>query len=355
MSGCGDCGVSIEQVQEGFLSPPKIIEDQLKAMVQHNRRFYLGLLGEKEIFPDGAGDEVYSTYFKRSAGPQFAGHEPFRKDDTSDCGGDPCAYDWQTVEWGLEEKKMFMQRAEFRTKELCIDKIRTQRQFEDVMGQIPRMLADISLDIEEQYIRNTFEMLSIKLLPFGDDIFEGDGSDLRLYPTLDQSTRLATLDIGLMEYIYDRIVRSDADGIAEVDGGPLFLMVGSRRTIRNSLVDCAKYFDVLKRDDQGRDAFLTRYNIANSYAGMFAFAYDEEAPRYDVDGNGDLYRVLPWLDVPTQEGVRRAPNPEYAKARYELLQIIPKNAMGLAMKRGLTSGGGNSEFGLDAGDLQWRS
>lgn len=359
MSCAPNCPCTPAQVDLAFRESEPFIDREITDRSYRMKR-YLMDYAPVRTFPDGIGYTMTKVRFFGDIGPQYDGYDGWRKEQRSRptagaCGPatDACGYVWEEVGHGFEELQFSLMRRDLRTIPICVHDIRTFWEFQQYQNLIFQNLTEISANMREQLNRNALIGFSVKHVITSVGLQVNSANPYEL-PNI-QGVVLGKLNIRILKRLYTALIReAGMFAIDNVQGRPVFGIMASDETL-----DDVSYEDPEIRQDirwsSEADSLIKRYNFLDTFRGLFILIPDPLAARYDVDADGNLFRVFPYeRDIQIQSGTRPAPNPAYDKAPFELVIILTKDVFALRARKALTTVGGQTDFNAETSMFEWK-
>lgn len=326
---------------------PEYLSQQLVIRMPKTTSYLFDMI-DKKVFPDGVGRTIQKETFYLNLTPNYWDFNGWtvladsRAGTDLIPGNDACNLPTQEFEPAGSRRAIYDTLAKkLATKEFCLEDIRSKFEFGQKMNAITSFLQKITIHELEMLARNAILNYSIKYILSRDDstlaigypdgVFPYNKADPRRFPNLTKQGG-GLLPVGVLsgdslQLIYDLVYNDLVDYALDTqDMKPVFgLWCSSEVWSRIFISDVDVRQDV--RWSSFADALLTKYNVRNSYRGMFTHTEIAKPIRANVTTAGDVEYVSPILtDLPTGEvGVHTTQNPAWSTAIYEVIFVITKS------------------------------
>jgi hypothetical protein len=269
------------------------------------------------------------------------------------CGDhNPCKKSYDEVPgWGFSSVAWGMYERQLRTKEFCVDALRTRdMSIQQILDMFVEYFHDFGESKVQEFIKAHYYKDSQKYV-LTNKGFEYDIHNPTKYPILTEPNAVAALNYGALYKFYHRIQSQlgEAFAVTMIDGRPLYTMSVSDEALFDSLYHDDKIFDITHWSaPQGLPDLIKAFNYRKQYAGMFVTMLDNDARRFNVDGSGDLVlvpRYLTGVTIPGGQGKMDVENEDWHNAVFEELMIFPTKCYKVLSKGKLSSVGGGTIFG----------
>lgn len=345
------CVMTAEDVQHAFLAaPPLLSKSILDLSIKHPN--WLRDLPDVEDWPLGNGTSMDQLIYRGSLPQIERGFQNWKQlgnnTGCDPCDGPNCAYNW-TVLGGnsLERRRTSLMERDFKSTPFCVNEIQHTAHFEELFAKIVENLyAQIDFFKEQNIAFNYLTGLAKKYIVDSDGA-KANTQNLYQYRPLGTAT-ISTLNINLLEFFYEWMVKiPDAIPYDVVDGAPLFGLMASRQLLGHLYRDDSN----LRQDARfsgAANALLTKYNFQSTIRGMFIPAPILFPRRFDVDGNGIVYEVFPYVNgIPAEIGSFTGFNPAYEDAEFEEVLLHGKHPFKLFTLATAQTLGQNTSFGAE--------
>lgn len=350
--------MSPEQADRAFYLSSRYIEREVANRTVQARRFWVDMFPITN-FPDGIGLTMDKVRFYGDIGPQYDGFDGWRALELSRKPGESmlgehnaCGFSPDTVGHGMETVSFNLMERDLATKPICIKDVRTTYLFKEFQGMIFQNLANITMNIREQLNRNAAHGFAVKHVAIPG--LPTNHADPYKEPLIPTGTKVGKLTHRLLKSLYPWLAQQAGNyAITTLRGMPAFGVVCHPETWEQMVYEDDKLrFDISQ--SSMADDLVKKYAFIDAM-GQFINMPDYEAPRFNVDSNGRLQRVLPWVrNVNIEVGTRPMPNADYQKARFERVLIMTKGLFKLRTRSAITSAGGGTKFEGDPGLFQWK-
>lgn len=359
MGPTSNCGCSIEQVDLMFKRAEQYIDEQITDRTYQMARYWVDLYSTK-TFPDGVGLVLEKLRFFGDIGPQYDGHDGWRKVQITRRGteaalmgeNDGCGYVWEEVGHGMESVAYDLMQRDLRTRPICVKDIRTFWQYQETQNLIFQNLANISANMREQLNRNSALMFAHKYVALPNLPLSNDPHQFPVIPT---GVEVGKLTYGLVLQLYHFLAQEASQyALGTMDGGPAFGIAAHPETLYSMYMEDAQIRTDLRKCAGTVCDLISRYNFLDGI-GPFILMPDPYAPRYDRKADGTLYRVFPFdRAIPIELGTRPATNPAYYTAEFEFVQFMIRDLFTLRTRRPITTVGGQTDFEPETGLFDWK-
>lgn len=343
------CTLTESQVQEAFLAaPPLIAESIIDLTIRHPS--WLRDLYEVAEWPRGNGTIMEQLIFK-GAMPQIErGFDNWKKLNNNSgcnpCEGPDCSYNWTNFGGnGFDRKIIDLMRREFKSPSYCVAEIQTTAHFQQVFPKVVENLyRQVDFFKEINVGQNILTSLAKKFVVDSDGA-KPNRANPYVYPDIGSAT-IATLNIEMLEFFYEQLRRMpDAIPYDVVNGSPTYSLIASHQLLGRLYRDDPTLRQDVRFSGMAND-LLTKYNFMSSIRGMFIAAPVLYPRRFDLDDDGVLVEVLPFINgVPAEVGAYTSFNGAYEAAAYEEVIIHGRNPFKVFYLPTETSLGANTSFG----------
>lgn len=237
-----------------------------------------------------------------------------------------------SVAWGSTRKSYNRERKSYTTNVLCFDQIDTRAKAKEQMAQIVRGIKEITKMVQSDYLRRQAFMQADTLyiagagltsIPITPGMFTGAATTVNIGGAGNLPT--STLSIQYLQRFYEPLQFNGYFKSKYVPNGMFKLItdpITSQQLVQGnpSLISNFKFSDFQKGGE------LFKYGMSAAI-GNYGISWDGYPMRFYADGNGNLRRVFPFVNVAATIGIKPTPAVEYQLAPYQINFVWHPEAM----------------------------
>jgi len=341
--------LSEPEVRASFFAAAPAIQSQIINLTQQVPN-WLRDVPDYQVWPNGAGTELVQLIIRGRLPQIERGFSSWTLQQNNTgcepCAGPNCSYNWTILGGnGLERKVTTLSDRQYRSPDYCIKDIQTTAHFEQMFDQNVKILFQQLEFIKEVNIaQNALISLSKKFV-IDSEGPKTDNANPYVYPNIG-TAKLSTINIGIFENFY-QYMRRDTSAVPyeRSNGSPVYAAAASDQLWQQMWRDSPDLRQDIRFSGAANDNLL-KYNFMSTIRGMFFPTPIPWPRRFNVDGQGELVEVLPFVNgIPMEVGNFSGFNGSYESAKFEEILLHGMQPFTVFYKPNVESLGHNTSFG----------
>lgn len=358
-SPCSNRQLSPSQVLSFVKNAPRLLNTELIDLSQEFPSTYVDdFIGDIEFVPYGHEPIYTDVIWKGDKAEQFTDWNGFQKIQSAQAPGsafcaenDNCDYwDPDTLHGGTEQRQYGIYRRQVQTKEVCIDNLKWEYQFQTwFSNQITQAMNSrnsyIDQVIRESYIRHSRKVV-VQHTATG---LNFDAGNIYNLPFINDAAQVGILTFDYLMSYYDMLTHMvpASHTFGSMSGSPILELIIHPEDYR--LMKLQEHIALNISPESVAQALGGRFSFTQQFEDLpFKIKFDKSCPRYDlgVDGGGaqivagqidrDANRVFPIVrGVPNDVSTHSDYNPAYGNAQFRTAFLTVKMPFQLLTEEGI--------------------